>query len=398
MTFILARSEIWQCKSTYNKNYNREKRDISKDLYAPWKFPIKYYVEDPVNSKKVEEAIEIISKNTCVNFTKEEKTFNNEQGLIFKSGSACSSNVGLADPNKPQVIYLTKGCYDNSPYILHEIGHALGLIHEQSRRDRDKYVQIYLSNVHTSERNNFQILGYDNYKNYSTSYDYYSLMHYHPTDFAIDKKKDVITSKTHELYNKMMGQRKNMTFNEFKLINLCHCNTCNWVDDDGNRNKKYNGITCRNSGYPDFKTCGKCICPTGYTGEDCSVIDSSDLACGSTKFKARSYNQNLFFYKKMICNVFIVADRRKKIKIQVHFSNTPTGNICTEDISNQIKHRRDKGNTGLLLCGQHKKIKSLKSESNSALIIYRGYSSDSVLILTFKQFSRRTNSKKAKLS
>uniref|UniRef100_A0A0N5B8U2 EGF-like domain-containing protein n=1 Tax=Strongyloides papillosus TaxID=174720 RepID=A0A0N5B8U2_STREA len=166
-----------------------------------------------------------------------------------------------------------------------------------------------------------------------------------------------------------------MTFNDFKKINLYHCNNCSWVDKDGKRNKNYKGTTCRNGSYPDYKNCSRCICPTGYTGHDCSIIDSSNDGCGPTKFEAKTYNQNLFFSNKKTCYIFIMTDDQKKINITVHFSNTPTRSICTEDISNQIKYGKDKGNTGLLLCGLHNKKISLKSESNSVLIIYRGSSS-----------------------
>uniref|UniRef100_A0A0N5B8U3 Metalloendopeptidase n=1 Tax=Strongyloides papillosus TaxID=174720 RepID=A0A0N5B8U3_STREA len=225
-----------ECRNTYTDNYDRKKRDIIQDDYYRWKFPIKFYIEYDdfdyleyfyIFVDNLLEAIEIIEKNTCITFNRIWTPIKGEQGLNFKYGDSCSSKVGLQNPNKSQEIYLSPECYGYKAYILHEIGHALGLIHEQSRSDRDEYVEVKLENVKKEEHNNFMKFNFTTNKNYSTSYDYASLMHYHQNDFADDKSKPVLTSKLDDAYNKMMGQRINMTFNDFKKINLYHCNCSN---------------------------------------------------------------------------------------------------------------------------------------------------------------------------
>uniref|UniRef100_A0A0K0FTA7 Metalloendopeptidase n=1 Tax=Strongyloides venezuelensis TaxID=75913 RepID=A0A0K0FTA7_STRVS len=387
--FFTKRTE---CRSNDAENYERKKRDIIQDDYYRWKFPIKFYVDSNIYDNNLIEAIYIIQNNTCVTFNRSSTSIKNEQGLNFRFRNFCSSKVGLQDPNKSQDISLSTQCYRHKAYILHEIGHALGLIHEQCRSDRDKYVNINLTNVEINEHNNFRKFNFTTNKNYSTSYDYASLMHYHQNDFAIRSGTVVITSKLNNAYNKMMGQRIKMTFNDFKKINLYHCNKCYWVDKDGKRNiTNYKNAQCKNGGYPHYNNCNKCICPVGYTGDLCQNIVTSSEECGKTTFYAEKYQQNLFFNDKMICYIFLLArDAKNNIIIKIHSSNTPTKNICIENISNQIKYGRDKGNTGLLLCGLNKNI-SLKSESNSVLIIYRGSSQNSHLILTYKEFSRRKN-------
>uniref|UniRef100_A0A0K0FQ30 Metalloendopeptidase n=1 Tax=Strongyloides venezuelensis TaxID=75913 RepID=A0A0K0FQ30_STRVS len=389
-------------RSVDAQNYGRKKRDIIQDDYYRWNFPIKFYVEYDIFDyyenyfyyfvDNLLEALYIIQNNTCVTFERSLTPIKNEQGLNFKINGSCSSQVGLQDPKKPQDIYLSMDCYGYKAYILHEIGHALGLIHEQSRSDRDKYVNINLDNVEEGNRNNFMKFNFTTNKNYSTSYDYGSLMHYHQDDFAISSGTVVITSKLNNAYNKMMGQRINMTFNDFKKINLYHCNFCYWVDEDGKRNKtNYVNAECKNGGYPHYNNCNKCICPVGYTGDICQNIVSGSEECGKTTFYAKTHVQNLFFKGKKTCYIFIMSHSQKKIKINIYFSNTQKAKICTEDISNQIKYGIDKGNTGLLLCGLNENI-NLKSGSNSVLIIYRGSSQDSGLTLTFKEFSRRKKS------
>ena len=67
--------------------------------------------------------------------------------------------------------------------MLHELGHAIGLLHEQTRPDRNSYVHILNQNVAPPMRSQFDIKNNEDVVNYGMSmpYDYRSVMHYGKT-------------------------------------------------------------------------------------------------------------------------------------------------------------------------------------------------------------------------
>lgn len=66
--------------------------------------------------------------------------------------------------------------------LLHEMGHAVGLLHEQSRADRDAYITINDANVIKTLKPNFDI-SRDNFQSFGL-YDYASAMHYQAFTFS----------------------------------------------------------------------------------------------------------------------------------------------------------------------------------------------------------------------
>jgi hypothetical protein len=102
------------------------------------------------------------------------------------------------NPNKP-----IDGCnlashWFDTGLIAHEIGHVFGLLHEQSRWDRDSYVQFIASNLRDpSDPDQFlqyRIVSSTKGTTY-TPYDFNSIMHYRETDFAKAGKKTLIPSE-----------------------------------------------------------------------------------------------------------------------------------------------------------------------------------------------------------
>lgn len=60
----------------------------------------------------------------------------------------------------------------------HELGHAIGLQHEQTRPDRDEWVTIHEDNIWDGTEHNFQKYSDDEVQDHDIFYDYRSIMHY----------------------------------------------------------------------------------------------------------------------------------------------------------------------------------------------------------------------------
>jgi hypothetical protein len=66
---------------------------------------------------------------------------------------------------------------------VHEAGHSIGLVHEHQRHDRDEYIEVLWSNIDPNRTEGWVTLGYGAP---TTSYDYYSIMHYRAWDGSIN--------------------------------------------------------------------------------------------------------------------------------------------------------------------------------------------------------------------
>ncbi len=123
------------------------------------------------NSTRVTSAITEWTTKTSLQFTPHA----GEQDFVyFTVGSGCSSQLG--HQGGKQVIQLADNCA--VPQVIHELGHAIGLLHEHTRSDRDQYIQINWQNIPAIWQSQFQNA---NPSQDVGVYDFCSIMHYPAT-------------------------------------------------------------------------------------------------------------------------------------------------------------------------------------------------------------------------
>ncbi|XP_070849571.1 hatching enzyme 1.2-like [Chaetodon trifascialis] len=164
--------------------------------------------------RSIKQAIKTFKTSTCIHFIRRKKQ--RDYIKIVKS-SGCWSYVGRTGGS--QQLSLGDGCVYNG-IIQHELSHALGFWHEQSRTDRDSYVRINYENIIEQFRDNFDK---EDTNNLNVPYDYGSVMHYGAKDFS-KNGEDTITPLTPSA---VIGQRDGMSENDILKINkLYGCSKC----------------------------------------------------------------------------------------------------------------------------------------------------------------------------
>lgn len=99
-------------------------------------------------------------------------------------------------------------CFSSEGRIMHELMHAIGIYHEQSRADRDNYVKIHWDNIVPRFKKNFKLVSRKRGK-YTFDYDYNSVMHY--GEFYFSKKKGEKPTMTPLQPGVRIGQRKTIS-------------------------------------------------------------------------------------------------------------------------------------------------------------------------------------------
>jgi len=118
-------------------------------------------------------AMQMIEDKTCIRFGF--KQWNDENYIHFMRGKGCWSFVGMR--GGPQKLSIGYGCASKGT-IVHELLHALGFWHEQSRTDRDQYVKINYENIDKDKWHNFKKYSHDKIDLLGIEYDHCSIMHY----------------------------------------------------------------------------------------------------------------------------------------------------------------------------------------------------------------------------
>ncbi|XP_063296895.1 hatching enzyme 1.2-like [Pelobates fuscus] len=304
-------------------------------VFVPYELADTYTEEVKNGIKKSLKEFELL---TCVKFV-ERKTERDYLGI--ESGNGCWANLGRVGGK--QTVSLNKnGCLLTGT-VQHEMLHALGFYHEQSRSDRALYVDIIWENINPDYKGNF-IAATTN--NLGFPYDYGSVMHYPRYAFSINDGYTIIPKPDP---NVAIGQRNGMSSLDLKKLNTAyHCNicrtkftlfnsgsistdniifgpdnTCVWFFQAQSSRKVY--LEFRDVNIPQSAGCSDSYLKI-YDGDsrDASLIQ--DRACGSTIIPPLvSSNNNLLME-------FVSNQKPSQSKFKVIYKEVSFGGIFTRDV------------------------------------------------------------------
>ena len=181
-----------------------------KSIFNYWPEGKVYYEinETLSNDKRIINAISEWEYKTSLEFIER----SNQANYIEFIWDAVSTSSYLGMIGGKQLIKIAD--WASSGSVIHEIGHAVGLIHEHSRTDRDNYIYVDLSNIKLSYSHNYRI----DYNSFSKGFfDFKSIMMYpcYGGDFALNNAQPVITKLDGSLYE---IQRSYLSEDDIKIV------------------------------------------------------------------------------------------------------------------------------------------------------------------------------------
>ncbi|XP_062387045.1 meprin A subunit beta-like isoform X2 [Sardina pilchardus] len=194
-----------------------DKNAIIDPMYRwPTPIPLEFDSSLDLNARGViTKALEKFRLKSCIDF----KIRDTELYYItILKDVGCFSHVGynyMAD----QPLSIGDRC-DYVSTVTHEILHALGFWHEQSRPDRDDHISIFWDNIEPGMEGNFAKNHHAVATMQRTAYDYKSLMHYGKDAFSTGLGSTIYTKK--QEFQNIIGQRQDLSPTDVLELNLLY--------------------------------------------------------------------------------------------------------------------------------------------------------------------------------
>nr|QBH70098.1 CreM12-ShK5 [Colubraria reticulata] len=195
-------------------------------VMTPWTDGIvPYRIIGPFDAqriKKIKEGMKAWERVTCVKFR--ETSYGDKNSIHIMNRAGCWSMLGMIHSNPQYLSLQADGCFWRGT-VEHEFGHALGLVHEHQRPNRDEHISVNEYNIQRTFQS--QLMKYvDAVDKMSLPYDYHSVMHYGHFAFSIQPSErhptiNVIgnADRQNQKYTKEIGRVLGPSFIDAKLIN-----------------------------------------------------------------------------------------------------------------------------------------------------------------------------------
>lgn len=159
----------------------------------------------------VNQAIQHYRTNTKIKFVRRTNQRNYVE-FFYGPGNGCYSSLGMVGGK--QRINVDTWCGKGT--MIHEIGHALGLAHEQNHPKRDKHIIIKWNNIQQKWHRQYYKVSVGSYMTSNNKVDYNSIMIYSCYNgSAINTSKPVMTRKDGSTWS---GQRKKLSNQDKKVL------------------------------------------------------------------------------------------------------------------------------------------------------------------------------------
>uniref|UniRef100_A0A915PUJ9 Metalloendopeptidase n=1 Tax=Setaria digitata TaxID=48799 RepID=A0A915PUJ9_9BILA len=198
-----------------NVLYNavRNRHQIWSSSQIPYAISSQY---TPYSRSVIAAAMEEYATRTCVRWVP--RSVKDSDYIYIVPDRGCYSMVGKTGGK--QTVSLGTGCIQKG-IILHELMHAVGFFHEQSRTDRDNHITVLWENIQPGMQGQFEKYDHAMIDSLSADYDYDSIMHYGPRAFSRNGQPTLMPKVPAAI-----GQRLHFsTLDIFKINKLYNCSS-----------------------------------------------------------------------------------------------------------------------------------------------------------------------------
>nr|QNH72423.1 toxin candidate TRINITY_DN36730_c0_g1_i5 [Pachycerianthus maua] len=202
------------------------RRSVIVDTRKLWPFKIVPYEILPNAGPMlpfINQAFQEFAKHTCIVFRPRNEQDQHWIRIVSDPTQGCSSLVGRNFVAVgPQPVNLAVPMCQKAGIVMHELMHAIGFWHEQSRFDRGKYVRVNWENIPPNARENFNRRHFSQIDYLETPYDVHSVMHYRNNELSMNGKPTMQFIKNNLL---QLGQREGFSQTDvarIKALYKCH--------------------------------------------------------------------------------------------------------------------------------------------------------------------------------